>query len=549
MAPSTSSIPSEPLPFAADTLYHTHWRRHQSLASTPYPSSHPDQTFESFLAAAIARDTACGIATKPIAPSIISELSTSHKRLIRRYRRLWWIILVLVQASSLSSVTAMVFLIQDAVRERGARPTYLIWFLLSLTTFAGTVAGLVVVWMARRRRRRWERERRDGEVEKWKREARRMGMEMWVLRGQAGRLGRSLRDVSRGFSRVGTARSVSRGRRRRRVEAYEGWDGEEVDRGRIWDGVSCGNAGQEGNDVTNAGNTKDLPPLPKKDSLTVHTITISGTTGPNAIHGPSFPSPAILPHPTMRDLAQYRNTEIQRCSIPELTHALPWTRHLDQEAGPRSNPEANRKSTRTTHLDLERSDRNNVRNNYPRRSNLEPKRISTWTYHLDLEADDDIGDNERYHKNHAHNDHNYNNPTNDPITTTQKPTPSSHPPHHSPPFSFPSFPSFHFHSSQTIPRPHPDPSNLNPSTPTPSTLSDANFLAANIAASDAVSDSSIVAALRRERSREKVGAWRDGWVGSSSPLGEGGKGKERGEGKGKGKGSGEGNRRWGFGWG
>lgn len=150
MAPSTSSIPSDPLPFAADTLSHNHWRRHPSGF---YPGD-PNQTYEAFLAAAIAEDTSCGIASKPIAPSIISELSTRHKKLIRRYRRLYWVLLVLELAAMYSSVIALVFLIQDAVAGRGTRPAYLIWFSLSFTTFAIMGAGLVVVGMSRTRRRR-----------------------------------------------------------------------------------------------------------------------------------------------------------------------------------------------------------------------------------------------------------------------------------------------------------------------------------------------------------------------------------------------------------
>lgn len=197
-----------------------------------------------------------------------------------------------------------------------------------------------------------------------------MAREMVVLRVQAGRLGQSLRDVSRGASRAGTARSGSRGRRSRRGSMAE---------------------------------NKELPPLPGE------------------------------------------------------------------------------------------------------RSDLEPlNRASTWTHHLDLGDDDD------------HDEQNQDDSTNKlaripHVPTSERPPPPTPPtptkpkpayppvPSHPSPtpylFSRPSFPSFH---------------PLKNIDPTPSTQSDANFLAANTAASDAVSDSSIVAKLRRVRSAERVRAWRDG---------------------------------------
>ncbi|KAA6412659.1 MAG: hypothetical protein FRX48_03651 [Lasallia pustulata] len=466
MAPSTTNIPSAPLPFAADTHSLNHWRRAQSLASAPQPSSHAKQTFEAFLATATARDISDGIATKPIAPSIISELSASHKRLIRRYRRLWWILLVLVEATSISSVAALVFLVQGAEGEPGTRPAYLIWFLLSFTAFTGLALGLMVVWIGRRRRSRWERERRDGEVEKWKREARRMGREMVVLRVQAGRLGRSLRDVSRGVSREGTVRSVSRGRRRRGERIEEG-AGEEVNRGRTWDGTSRGPAGQEGQDLARIAHTKDLPPLPGEDSLTIHYNPVSELTGSDPGPGPSFPPSTILPHPSMKDLTQYLDAEIRRRSTQKLTRISSRTNHIDLEAGPRSNPEIDRNSTWTHKLDLEPDDRSDVRDDDQRSSNIELNRISTWTHHLDLSPSDDDEHDQPHPLNPQPHAPTPAPPTPPPLLPSL-PSPS--------PYLFPrpSFPSFHLPQAQ--------PSDLDP---TPSSQSDANFLAANTAASDA----------------------------------------------------------------
>lgn len=104
-------------------------------------------------------------------------------------------------------------------------------------------------------------------------------------------------------------------------------------------------------------------------------------------------------------------------------------------------------------------------------------RASTWMHHLGLEPDG-YGEGP---------------------PTPPKPTHPPLPPHPSlTPYLFlrPSFPSF-------------APLNVDHK---PSNQSDANFLAANTAASDTVSDSLVVAALRRVRSAGNAGAWRDGCV-------------------------------------
>ena len=335
------------------------------------------------------------------------------------------------------------------------------------------------------------------EAQKWKRDARRMEKEVLVLRGQAGRLGQSLRDVSRGISRSGTARSVSRGRRRRRLEKNDGWVGEEVNREGIWDGVSGGNSRQEGHNGVRVTDTKDLPRLPDEESSTIRNDPISKRTEPDAIPGPSLSSLAFLAHPSMEALTQYLDAAIQHCSSSDLARQATRTNHLDLEASRRSNPEVHRAFPRKHQESYGYDDEESQRH-----SNMELNRISTWTHHLDLEPDDD--DN---------NEHEHPQQTQNPIPTPLKPTHrrlTLFPPPS--PYVFPrlSFPSFY------LPPNHP--SNIDP---TPSSQSDANFLAANIAASDDVSDSSIVAALRRVRSREKVRAWRDGWMVES--VGEGGR--------------------------
>ena len=341
---------------------------------------------------------------------------------------------MLVQMMLISTVIALVFVVRDAVDVGGPRPGDLIWLLISFTAWVGSAAGLATVWIGRKKRVQWEKERNGKEVEKWKREVRRMAREMSLLRGQAGRLRGSLRDVSWGVSREWSAsgeESVSRGRRRRKGEKNRDVGGGEVDVKRHGDDMSRTSAGREGHDVAWAGDTEELPSPSKEDPLTDHTATVSAPLEPGPIPGTPFPHPALSPHPSIVALTNYIDAEIQR----------------------RSNPQLNR--------------------------------MSTWTHHLDLEPDDDDDAQASEHNNANH-----------------KVDDGSSPPHYL--FPYPSFPSFNLNQAQ--------PGDVDGITTNHSIQSNANFLAANVAASDAVSDDSTMAALRRGRSSEKVGKWEDGWA-------------------------------------
>lgn len=198
-------LPSEDLPFAVDNHSLNRWRTHTQSRREDHPQgfttpqTFSPEYFEDFIAAEIARDKERGIATSPIAPSTVSDLSTVHKRLLRRHRKLWWACLAALQLSLGSTVAAAVFIVQD-VKGFGLRPEHLIWLLLSLTAAGGSSVLLSTLYIRRRDRREKEKAFVKLEIGKYKRDMQRSQKEVHRTSLIGNRLEKEYRSASRAAS-------------------------------------------------------------------------------------------------------------------------------------------------------------------------------------------------------------------------------------------------------------------------------------------------------------------------------------------------------------
>lgn len=196
---------SDDLPFGAENSTLNRWRaqsrsRQQNqfqVDSSARLSTH--QYFEDFIAAEIARDKERGVATSPIAPSSISDLSAVQKRWLRRHRKQWWLFLVTLQLAFGSTVAAIVITIQDA-KESGLVPGHLIWLLLSIAVDIVSIAVLMVLYVRRRDRRRKEKVWAKLEIEKYRRDMQKSQREADRASTIGKRLGREYRSASRAAS-------------------------------------------------------------------------------------------------------------------------------------------------------------------------------------------------------------------------------------------------------------------------------------------------------------------------------------------------------------
>lgn len=205
MAAANGGLPND-LPFGAENSTLNRWRATQSQSRQqdhayglgPVPPSTP-QYFEDFIAAEIARDKERGVATSPIAPSSISDLSAVQKRWLRRHRKQWWLFLVTLQLSSGSTVAAVVITVQDLKGSRPV-PVHLIWLLLSLALNIVCVAVLTVLYVRRRDRREKEKTWAKLEIEKYRRDMQKSQREADRASTIGKRLGREYRSASRAAS-------------------------------------------------------------------------------------------------------------------------------------------------------------------------------------------------------------------------------------------------------------------------------------------------------------------------------------------------------------
>lgn len=196
---------ADDLPFGAENSTLNRWRaqsqsRQQNqfaVDSSAQPAT--PQYFEDFIAAEIARDKERGVATAPIAPSSISDLSAVQKRWLRRHRKQWWLFLVALELAFGSTVAAFVVIIQNA-KSSGVGPGLLIWLLLSIALDVVSVAVLMVLYVRRRDRRRKEKDWANLEIEKYRRDMQKSQNEADRASIIGKRLGREYRSASRATS-------------------------------------------------------------------------------------------------------------------------------------------------------------------------------------------------------------------------------------------------------------------------------------------------------------------------------------------------------------
>ena len=199
---------SSDLPFGAENSTLNRWRAAQTHSQSRQHDHLPEpgpaapstpQYFEDFIAAEIARDKERGVATSPIAPSSISDLSAVQKRWLRRHRKQWWLCLVTLQLAFGSTVAAIVITIQNA-RGSGLVPGQLIWMLLSIALGVVSIAVLLVLYVRRRDRRSKEKTWAKLEIEKYKRDMEKSQREADRASTIGKRLGREYRSASRAAS-------------------------------------------------------------------------------------------------------------------------------------------------------------------------------------------------------------------------------------------------------------------------------------------------------------------------------------------------------------
>lgn len=204
---SSSSVPSSPLPFAADTHNHRSWRQtqHRSL-------SH-QQSFASFLAAAHARaatdlgntNNAPHLNTPSIAPSSVSSLPRSYRRLLRRHNRLFSGFLVGFYLCSILLAVAIVLAIRNATlqEKQSLKASSVIIGVIGFSGAAICAMGCWGILKNRKARSQQEADWVDLEHTKEVRQAR-----------ERMREAERVRRVERRERSASGTRSVSRGRRR-----------------------------------------------------------------------------------------------------------------------------------------------------------------------------------------------------------------------------------------------------------------------------------------------------------------------------------------------
>lgn len=173
------------------------------------------QTYNEFMAQALAREQRRD-GLRPIAPSVISEISVSHKRVLRRHTKLFWTSVVTLELAFGSSVAALVFVIQD-LKSYGLEAIHLIWLLLSVMGGISMVAMVAALHGRRGARVKAEQKWALLEIAKYKRDFKKIRAEAEQASMHGSRLRQSLRETSLRSRSV----STTRGRQTRRSGSIE----------------------------------------------------------------------------------------------------------------------------------------------------------------------------------------------------------------------------------------------------------------------------------------------------------------------------------------
>ena len=215
MLSSSTSVPDGPLPFGADDTSQTAWRRsHSAPRSTNhnaqginelYRNTAEPSTYPAFIAAVQASDVASRRASASIAPSSINDLPHRIKKLVKRHRTQLLILAIMFQLHIIA-LTIGITLGATSAHSHGEGGTQVAAIILGITGFVGVVSSVALGWLTwkgRQARARLEKKWVDEEEMKETRSLREKDREH-TARHNSGERERSLTRN----------RSVSRGRRR-----------------------------------------------------------------------------------------------------------------------------------------------------------------------------------------------------------------------------------------------------------------------------------------------------------------------------------------------
>ncbi|KAM0800231.1 hypothetical protein BDR22DRAFT_963211 [Usnea florida] len=206
MPPSSDSLSTISLPFGADNHTHATGRRSGSITRSAHHGIPPaaynqaPQRYSTLMAYA---QTSDAISHMPIPPTSFENLPRSHKRVIRRHRLLFRV-LILTFNIFLIALTAAIVLGAAKAHQVGQNGAKCAAIIVGVLGFSGLVGSAAVMWLIRTgRKERARLEKRWAEEERVKEER--------VLRERRseGQLRRIIKERERSLSR-----SRSRGRDR-----------------------------------------------------------------------------------------------------------------------------------------------------------------------------------------------------------------------------------------------------------------------------------------------------------------------------------------------
>ncbi len=207
MPPSSDSISSTSLPFGIDNHIHASLRRSGSLPRSlhhEYQSAiynQGPQKHSGLIVDFRASDALFCRSNPQIPPSSINSIPRSHKKVLRRHRKLFWVLIGFFNISLIASTAAVVLGAMKA-HENGQNGAKSAAIILGVFGFCGMVGSAAVIWLivtGRRARARLERRWADEEKVKEARGVRERERESHIRE--------SIRDRERSLSR-----SRSRGR-------------------------------------------------------------------------------------------------------------------------------------------------------------------------------------------------------------------------------------------------------------------------------------------------------------------------------------------------
>lgn len=205
MARSSTSLPTSPLPFGADTHIHNAYRRSVTATGGSHDQAKPEQQdYASFVATTQAEDVRSQRASASIPPSSVKDLPHGHKILLRRHKILLCLLSVVFEIS-LIALTAGIILCAVRAHEYnsdgGGKAAFVIVGVFGFAGMIGSAAVGWLVWQGRRERARLEERWTVQEEMKERRSVRESSRVNAVLR--------SIKERERSLSR---SRSRSRGR-------------------------------------------------------------------------------------------------------------------------------------------------------------------------------------------------------------------------------------------------------------------------------------------------------------------------------------------------